>query len=95
MDERMKLTTQLKVRPYREWPSCDGRPRPSEGPPSLAAALERGTITVFLEPLAPEEFPFSNKCDSPLFWEIAEPGSVGKYVCHHCVEVDSLVEKTS
>jgi hypothetical protein len=33
-----------------------------------------------------EEFPFSNKCDSPLFWEIAEPGSEGKYVCHHCVE---------
>jgi hypothetical protein len=20
-------------------------------------------------------------------WEIAEPGSEGKYVCHHCVEV--------
>jgi hypothetical protein len=38
-------------------------------------------------PIARDEFPFSAKCDSPLFWQIAEPGSEGKYVCHHCVEV--------
>jgi hypothetical protein len=87
MDERMKPTTQLKLRPYRDWPSCDGNPRPSDAPAYLAKALERGTITVFFDPIASDSFPFSNKCDSPLFWEIAEPGSEGKYVCHHCVEV--------
>ena len=83
----MKLTTQLKLRPYHEWPSCDGKPRPSEVPLHFAKAVERGTITVFLDPIASDKFPFSNKCDSPLFWEIAEPGSEGKYVCQHCVEV--------
>jgi hypothetical protein len=83
----MKPTTQLKLRPYREWPSCDGNLRPSDVPPHLAQAVERGTITVFLDPVASDKLPFSNKCDSPLFWEIAEPGSEGKYVCQHCVEV--------
>jgi hypothetical protein len=95
MDERMKLTTQLKLRPYRDWPSCDGKPRPAEAPDWLTQPLERGTITVLLDPVAREEFPFSNKCDSPLFWKIAEPGSEGKFVCCHCVEVESLMEKQS
>ncbi len=57
-------------------------------PPEFANAVERGTITVFLDPVTSDEFPFLTKCDSPLFWEIAEPGSEGKYVCRHCVEVD-------
>jgi hypothetical protein len=83
----MKLTTQLKLRPYREWPSCDGKPRPSDVPPHLAHAVERGTIAVFLDPIANDDFPFSNKCGSPLFWKIAEPDSEGKFVCSHCVEV--------
>jgi hypothetical protein len=84
----MKLTTELKLRPYREWPSCDGSLRPRDVPAELAPAVERGTIAVFLDPIAGDKFPFSTKCDSPLFWEIAEPGSKGKYVCRHCVEVD-------
>jgi hypothetical protein len=83
----MKPTTQLKMRPYRDWPSCDGKSRPRYVPPELFQAVEGGTITVFLDPIARDRFPFSTKCDSPLFWEIAEPGSEGKYVCHHCVEV--------
>jgi hypothetical protein len=83
----MRLTTKLKLRPYRDWPSCDGRQRPSDVPPHLAKAVERGTITVFLDPIARDDFQFATKCDSPLFWEIAEPGSEGKYVCRHCVEV--------
>src|SRR5258708_6700103 len=28
----MKLTRQLKMRPYRDWPSCDGKPRPAKVP---------------------------------------------------------------
>lgn len=95
MDERMKPTTQLKVRPYSDWPPCDGNPRPSNAPAWLAEAMERGTITVFLDPISSREFRFSNKCDSPLFWGIAESGSKGGYVCCHCVEVDSLMEKQS
>jgi hypothetical protein len=51
---------------------------------SAATAME----TWFLEePISRDEFPFSTKCDSPLYWEIAEPGSEGKHVCHHCVAV--------
>jgi hypothetical protein len=84
----MKVTTQLKLRPYHEWPSCDGSQRPREVPAGLSRAVERGKITVFLEPIASEDFPFPTKCDSPLFWKIAESSIEGKYVCHHCVEVD-------
>jgi hypothetical protein len=44
------MTTELKLRPYRDWPSCDGKPRPRYVPPELFQAVERGTITVFLDP---------------------------------------------
>jgi hypothetical protein len=91
----MRLTTQLKLRPYRDWPPCDGKPRPRDVPPEFAQAVERGTVNVLLDPIANNDFPFAVKCDSPLFWEIAESESKGKYVCCHCVEVDALVEKQS
>jgi hypothetical protein len=48
----MKPTTQLKMRPYRDWPSCDGKSRPRYVPPELFQAVEGGTITVFLDPIA-------------------------------------------
>jgi len=107
MDERMRPTTQvrmqigrdeeitieLKLRPYHEWPPCDGQPRPHEVPPEFAQPVARGMVTVFIDPIASKDFPFPVKCDSPLFWKMAEPWCEGKYVCHHCVEVDSLTEK--
>jgi hypothetical protein len=88
MAENTRTTTELKLRPYEDWPSCDGSPRPRKAAPEFAQVVARGVVTVFLDPIANEDFPVSPKCDSPLFWEIAEPGSTGKYVCHHCVEVD-------
>ena len=60
--------------------------------PELAKILERGTITVVADPIENKGqwseggiYPLP-KCDSPLFWRIAEPDIVG-YVCHHRVEV--------
>ena len=88
MVKNKRMTTELKLRPYADWPACDGGPRPRPVPPHLTEAVARGVITVFLDPISSDEFPFAVKCDSPLFWEIAEPGSKGKYVCHHCVEVN-------
>ena len=86
------MTTQLKLRPDREWPPCDGHPRPAVWP-ALAKILERGTITVVSDPIDNKGewseggiYPLP-KCDSPLFWRIAEPDIVG-FVCHHCVEVN-------
>ena len=85
-------TTTLKLRPYHEWPPCYGHPWPAVWP-ALARILERGTITVVSDPIENKGqwseggfFPLP-KCDSALFWKIAESDIIG-YVCHHQVEVN-------
>jgi len=90
-EDEMKPTTELKLRPYHEWPPCDGHPRPAVFP-ELAKILERGTITVFLDPIENDYLPKPDssalpRCDRPLFWAIAEPRLRG-WVCHHCIEVN-------
>jgi hypothetical protein len=83
-------TITLKLRPYHEWPLCYGHPKPDVFP-ALAKILERGTITVVTDPIE-NKGQWSEggiyalpKCDSPLFWRIAEPDLVG-YVCRHFLE---------
>ena len=88
MAENERMTTQLKLRPYQDWPQCDGSVRPKEPRPEFAPIIARGIVTVYLDPIANADFPFSRRCDSPLFWEIAEPWCEKKYVCQHCVEVN-------
>lgn len=89
MSGNAPMTTRLKLRPYREWPPCDGHARPAIWP-ALAKILERGTITVASDPIENKGQSEGGiyalpKCDSALFWRIAEPDLVG-YVCLHCVE---------
>ncbi len=92
MSESTRMTTRLKLRPYREWPLCDGHPRPDVWP-ALAKILERGTITVVSDPIENKGQRSEGgihalpKCDSAWFWRIAEPDLVG-YVCLHCMEMN-------
>ena len=87
-------TTTLKLRPYDEWPPCYGHPKPDPAVfPALAKILERGTITVVADPVENKGQSSEGgiymlpKCDSSLFWRIAEPDLTG-YICHHCIEVN-------
>jgi hypothetical protein len=82
-------TTRLRLRPSCEWPPCDGHPRPAVFP-ELLKILERGTITVFADPIENNGLIKSDtsalpKCDSPLFWAIAEPDLKG-WICQHCID---------
>lgn len=93
LDGTEKLTT-LKLRPFDEWPDCYGHPKSDPANfPALGRILERGTITVVADPIENTDPPSVGgiyalpKCDSPLFWRIAEPDMLG-YICHHCIEVN-------
>lgn len=85
-------TITLKLRPYHEWPACYGHPNPEPAVfPALARIVERGTITVVADPVENANPPSAGgiwplpKCDSPLFWRIAEPDIIG-YVCLHFLQ---------
>ncbi len=93
MSGEFTRTMQLKLRPYCEWPPCDGHPRLAVWP-ELLKILQRGTITVYIDAVenngqrgAGNVFAPFPKCDSPLFWAIAEPELRG-WICQHCVEVN-------